>query len=86
MSIGWNPFYKNTVRSVEVHVLHAFAQDFYGLHLRLLIVGFVREELDYVSREALVQDIRTDIQVARDSLARERWGVEVLDGEAWLGR
>lgn len=71
MSIGWNPFYKNTVRSVEVHLLHTFASDFYGAWVNLLIVGFIRPEYDYVSTDALIEDIRTDIEVARRSLARE---------------
>ena len=73
MSIGWNPFYKNTVRSVEVHIMHAFEQDFYGSHMNLVILGFIRPEYDYVSLESLVEDIRTDIQVARDSLKREAY-------------
>lgn len=73
MSIGWNPFYKNTVRSVEVHIMHDFEQDFYGSHMNLIILGFIRPEYDYVSLESLVEDIRTDIQVAKDSLAREAY-------------
>lgn len=73
MSIGWNPFYKNTVRSVEVHIMHDFNQDFYGSHMNLVILGFIRPEYDYVSLESLVEDIRTDIRVARDSLAREAY-------------
>ncbi|KAI9672941.1 MAG: riboflavin kinase [Caeruleum heppii] len=76
MSIGWNPFYKNTVRSVEVHILHHFPRDFYGAHMNLLILGFIRPEYDYVSKESLIEDIRTDIEVTRRSLAREayqRW-------------
>lgn len=73
MSIGWNPFYKNTVRSVEVHIMHDFKQDFYGSHMNLIILGFIRPEYDYVSLESLVEDIRTDIQVTRDSLAREAY-------------
>jgi len=73
MSIGWNPFYKNTVRSVEVHIMHDFEQDFYGSHMNLTILGFIRPEYDYVSLESLVEDIRTDIRVARDSLAREAY-------------
>jgi len=73
MSIGWNPFYKNTVRSVEVHIMHDFKQDFYGSHMNLVILGFIRPEYDYVSLESLVEDIRTDIQVSRDSLAREAY-------------
>jgi riboflavin kinase len=74
MSIGWNPFYKNTVRSIEVHIMHDFAgSDFYGAHMNLIILGFIRPELDYVSKEKLIEDIRTDIDVARNSLAREAY-------------
>ncbi|KAG4410756.1 riboflavin kinase, partial [Cadophora malorum] len=68
MSIGFNPFYKNTVRSAEVHVMHKFEADFYGCEMRLVLLGFIRKELDYVSLEALVGDIRMDIEVAGRSL------------------
>lgn len=70
MSVGWNPYYKNTVRSVEVHIMHSFPSDFYGSHLNLLVLGFIRPEYDYVSKEALVEDIMEDIEVTRRSLAR----------------
>ncbi|KZZ96796.1 Riboflavin kinase [Moelleriella libera RCEF 2490] len=73
MSIGYNPFYKNTVRSAEVHVLHHFDADFYGAHMRLLILGFIREEKDYQSLEALIEDIQFDSAVARKSLERDAW-------------
>lgn len=73
MSIGYNPFYKNKVRSAEVHVLHNFAADFYGAPMRLLILGFIREERDYSSLDALVKDINIDCDVARQSLARPAW-------------
>ncbi|KAL1303919.1 hypothetical protein AAFC00_000373 [Neodothiora populina] len=70
MSIGWNPFYKNTVRSVEVHILHEFKHDFYGSHMNLVILGFIRPEYDYVSKESLIEDIKTDIEVTGKCLAR----------------
>ncbi|KAI1632873.1 hypothetical protein F4809DRAFT_645018 [Biscogniauxia mediterranea] len=73
MSIGYNPFYKNAVRSAEVHVLRRFGADFYGCPMRLLILGFVREERDYDGLDALVADIGVDCEVARRSLAREAW-------------
>ncbi|EJT80867.1 riboflavin kinase [Gaeumannomyces tritici R3-111a-1] len=73
MSIGYNPFYKNTVRSAEVHVLHRFDADFYGARMRLLILGFIRDELDYSTLDALVRDINLDCDVARNSLARDAW-------------
>ncbi|EGX87761.1 Riboflavin kinase [Cordyceps militaris CM01] len=84
MSIGYNPFYKNTVRSAEVHVLHKFSHDFYDAHMRLLIAGFIREEKDYESLEALIDDINVDCDVARSSLARERWAYGALQGGEWL--
>jgi riboflavin kinase len=70
MSIGWNPFYKNTVRSVEVHIMHDFEADFYDSHMNLLILGFIRPEYDYVDMESLIDDIKTDINVAGRSLTR----------------
>ena len=51
--------------------MHSFPQDFYGAHMNLLVLGFVRPEYDYVSKESLIKDIREDIEVARRSLARE---------------
>lgn len=84
MSIGYNPFYKNTVRSAEVHVLHEFRSDFYDAHMRLLILGFIREEKDYKSLDALIDDINFDCVVAKSSLARPAWApaksVGVVDG------
>ncbi|TPX10230.1 uncharacterized protein E0L32_001427 [Thyridium curvatum] len=92
MSIGYNPFYKNTVRSAEVHVLHKFDADFYGARMRLLILGFIREEKDYEGLDALIKDINVDCDVARKSLDRDAWtprelGAKkgTLDG-SWLVR
>ncbi|PGH01050.1 riboflavin kinase [Blastomyces parvus] len=97
LSIGYNPFYKNTVRSVEIHLLPQFTNhttrpspspspspnttdqqptrffripDFYGTRLNLLVLGYIRPEYDYVSLEALVEDIRIDCEVAKRSLER----------------
>ncbi|KAH3966934.1 flavin mononucleotide kinase [Parastagonospora nodorum] len=73
LSIGFNPYYKNTQRSIEIHILANFPADFYGATLSLVILGFIRPEYDYVSVEALVEDIRTDIRVAQKSLEREAY-------------
>ncbi|CCC12997.1 hypothetical protein SMACR_06141 [Sordaria macrospora] len=78
MSIGYNPFYKNTVRSAEVHVLENFGADFYGVEMRLLVTGFIRNEKDYSGLEALIADIEFDCEVARHSLARKGWRVREL--------
>ncbi|WFD35142.1 riboflavin kinase [Malassezia cuniculi] len=70
MSVGWNPFYKNTHKTIEIHIMHAYSADFYGSQMRAIVLGYIRPELDYVSTEALIADIKTDIQVAQNSLAR----------------
>jgi len=82
LSIGYNPFYKNAMRSVEIHILHRFAHDFYGAALNLLILGFIRPEYDYTSLEALVEDIKVDCEVAQRSLQREAY--ERFKAETWL--
>lgn len=90
MSIGYNPFYNNTVRSAEVHVLDKFAADFYGVNMRLLIVGYIRDEKNYEGLEALIEDINTDCEVARRSLEREAWKLAGQQGgtldASWLTR
>ncbi|CAK7214969.1 riboflavin kinase [Sporothrix bragantina] len=73
MSIGYNPFYHNTKRTAEVHILYPFAYDFYGAHMRLAILGYIRPEQNYDSLDALVADIQFDCVVARQSLARAGW-------------
>ncbi|KAI9650616.1 riboflavin kinase [Ciborinia camelliae] len=84
MSIGYNPFYRNTVRSAEVHILSKFSQDFYGSQMRVKILGYIRPELDYVDKESLVRDIETDIEVARRSLDRENWKGDGEGRDGWL--
>ena len=89
LSIGFNPYYKNEKRSVEIHVIHKFDTDFYRALMNVAILGFIRPEQDYDSLDALVTDIKTDIEVARQSLARPRYAVEkenpVLDDFSWVG-
>ncbi|KAF2641109.1 riboflavin kinase [Massarina eburnea CBS 473.64] len=82
LSIGYNPVYKNEKRSIEIHLLHSFEKDFYGATLSLIILGWIRPEYDYVSKDALVEDIREDIRVTQRSLARE--GYAVFEGDKWL--
>ncbi|KAF1923033.1 riboflavin kinase [Didymella exigua CBS 183.55] len=82
LSIGYNPYYKNTTRSIEIHILANFSHDFYGAELSLLILGFIRPEYDYVSKDALVEDIREDIRISQRSLAREAYRACMSD--PWL--
>jgi len=70
MSLGWNPFYKNERMTAEIHIMHAFNSDFYGHHMKVIVLGYIRPELDYTSREGLIEDIETDKRVALTSLLR----------------
>jgi riboflavin kinase len=71
MSIGTNPFFNNPKRSAEVHLLHTFENDFYGETLRVIIIGHIRSQQDYNSRDELIQAINNDIQEARLKLQKE---------------
>ncbi|OBZ76944.1 Riboflavin kinase [Grifola frondosa] len=70
MSLGWNPFYKNKILTAEIHIMHDFPTDFYGHEVKAIVLGYIRPELDYTSREGLIEDIETDKRVALKSLAR----------------
>jgi len=67
----------------EVHILHKFPQDFYGSQMALSILGYIRPEYDYVSKESLIEDIEEDIRVAQRSLQREKWMECRKDGFLW---
>lgn len=70
MSIGWNPFYENKQKAAEVHVLHKFDHDFYGAKIKVVILGYIRPELNYTTKEALIEDINKDVEISRDALAK----------------
>ncbi|KAI8991602.1 hypothetical protein BDF20DRAFT_811995 [Mycotypha africana] len=73
MSLGWNPYYKNEKKSAEVHILHEFAEDFYGEAIRVIVAGYIRPEQNYPSLDDLIRDIKTDIEVAKSSLQRKAY-------------
>ena len=50
--------------------MHEFPNDFYSVQMNILILGYIRSEFDYMSKEALIEDIMTDISVAKKSLER----------------
>lgn len=34
----------------EVHIMHPFKHDFYGHEMSVLVLGYIRPELDYISK------------------------------------
>jgi riboflavin kinase len=71
MSIGWNPYFDNSKKTIEPWLLHEFESDFYGEELSLVVVGYIRPEADFTTLEALVERIHRDAEVARVVLERE---------------
>ncbi|KAL0305817.1 UNVERIFIED_CONTAM: Bifunctional riboflavin kinase/FMN phosphatase [Sesamum radiatum] len=68
MSIGWNPYFNNTEKTIEPWLLHDFNEDFYGEDLRLAIVGYIRPEANFPSLESLVAKIHEDREIAERAL------------------
>ncbi|XP_078173595.1 bifunctional riboflavin kinase/FMN phosphatase-like isoform X2 [Carex rostrata] len=68
MSIGWNPYFDNTEKTIEPWLLHEFDEDFYGEELRLAIVGYIRPEANFPSLESLIARIHDDGRIAEKAL------------------
>lgn len=68
MSIGWNPYFNNSEKTIEPWLLHDFEEDFYGEELRLVVVGYIRPEANFPSLEALVTKIQEDGSIAEKAL------------------
>ena len=71
ISIGWNPFYGNTKKSVETHIIKTYDADFYGAWMKLNICGFIRPELNFESLDSLITAINDDIDHAKLHLEKE---------------
>ncbi|XP_038977361.1 bifunctional riboflavin kinase/FMN phosphatase-like [Phoenix dactylifera] len=68
MSIGWNPYFDNTEKTIEPWLLHKFNEDFYGEELHLAIVGYIRPEANFPSLESLIARIQEDGRIAEKAL------------------
>ncbi|CAM8890674.1 unnamed protein product [Rhodiola kirilowii] len=68
MSIGWNPYFNNTEKTIEPWLLHDFDNDFYGEELRLAIVGYIRPEANFSTLESLIEKIHEDREIAEKAL------------------
>lgn len=68
-SIGIRPTFTPSVRTVETYILD-FTEDIYGQTLRVEFVERLRDELKFSSVDALVAQIRQDVDSARAVLSR----------------
>ncbi|CDW83043.1 haloacid dehalogenase-like hydrolase domain-containing protein 1a [Stylonychia lemnae] len=63
LSIGWNPVYENTEKTVEVYIINDFfGNDFYGQEFEVTLKSFIRSEAWYSTFEDLILAISCDIR------------------------
>lgn len=100
ISIGFNPYYANTTKAVEPHLIappddpsrHVSScgetqfGDLYGMKIRLSIVGYMRPELPFEGLEKLKDAIKADI-VETERLCKELGGDGSVATEEslWVG-
>jgi riboflavin kinase len=69
MSLGDNPFYKNTERSLEVHVIQTYDENFYGELMEINILGYIRSmDIKFNDLSELKSQINSDIIYAKNKI------------------
>lgn len=51
--------------------MHDFEKDFYGSHLKICVIGYLRPEKNFGSLNALIEAIKQDIENANKRLDEE---------------
>jgi riboflavin kinase/FMN adenylyltransferase len=70
-NIGYNPTFGDTSLVAETHIFD-FNDDIYGRPLKINLLRHLRGEIKFDGPDALARQIRRDIQVAQNVLAKER--------------
>lgn len=63
MCVNGSLWYYNLLLQ-ETHVMHKFDSDFYGSNLKIALVGYLRDELNFDSQHGLIAQINEDIHNA----------------------
>lgn len=80
MNVGNRPtFEEEGIITLEVHILHKYGGDFYGKELRVAILGFIREEMQFSSIDELIKRIQKDIEIAQTLLMDEDMQVSKMN-------
>ncbi|MFI7015795.1 bifunctional riboflavin kinase/FAD synthetase [Streptomyces sp. NPDC050164] len=66
ISVGMNPHFDGTERTVEACVIDRVGLDLYGLHVAVDFLAFVRGQAKFDSIEALLEAIADDVKRARE--------------------
>ncbi|MGW7301430.1 bifunctional riboflavin kinase/FAD synthetase [Streptomyces sp. NPDC054829] len=69
ISVGTNPTFDGTERTVEAHVIDRVGLDLYGLHVAVDFLAFVRGQVKFDSLDALIERMGEDIKISRELTA-----------------
>jgi len=67
VNIGFNPTFKDKTLSIEVYILD-FNKDIYDEDIKISFVERLRDEKAFDSPETLVEQIKKDVEMAREIL------------------
>lgn len=67
-NIGMRPTFNKKILAIEVHVFN-FSEDIYGEDISLCFIRKIREEKKFKGSEALVTQIKSDIETAKEILS-----------------
>ncbi|MCS0636509.1 bifunctional riboflavin kinase/FAD synthetase [Streptomyces sp. LP05-1] len=66
ISVGTNPQFDGTERTVEAYAIDRVGLELYGLHVAVEFQAYVRGQEKFVSIEALLEAIAADVEKARE--------------------
>ena len=72
LSIGYNPYFDNNCKTIEVFLTDYEGEDFYGKEVTLSIEGFIRTEASFENFSELVTSITYDIIVSNEILSNSK--------------
>uniref|UniRef100_A0A914Y9M0 riboflavin kinase n=1 Tax=Panagrolaimus superbus TaxID=310955 RepID=A0A914Y9M0_9BILA len=66
MSVGYNVHFGNDNKTVEIHILHEFENDFYDEIITAIAIKYLRPMKQFNSKEELIEAIEEDKKAARN--------------------
>ncbi|MFD5430413.1 bifunctional riboflavin kinase/FAD synthetase [Streptomyces sp. NPDC127084] len=69
ISVGTNPQFDGTERTVEAYAIDRVGLDLYGLHVAVDFLAYVRGQEKFASLEALLEQMAVDVKRCRELIA-----------------
>lgn len=71
ISVGTNPQFEGTERTVEAYAIDRVGLDLYGLHVAVDFLAFVRGQAKFETLDALLERMAEDVQECREIIAAD---------------